>query len=75
MFLIKRKEVEPETGFNQDVLAMRIARRIIMLQTSLAHYLNSKTARLSQNQKIIILIVICGFFGSICLYIILYSIN
>lgn len=74
MFLIKRKNKQ-EKGFNQDVLALRIAKRIINLQAVIADYLNSKTAHFSQDQKKGILISICAVFGGISLYIILKSIN
>ena len=74
MFLIKRKN-KHEKGFNQDVLALRIAKRIIRLQVFIANYLNSKAAHFSQDQKKGILISICGLFGGISLYIILKSIN
>lgn len=62
-------------GLNQDVLALRIAKRIITLQASIANYLNSKTGHFTQNQKKGILISICAEFGGISLYIILNSIN
>ena len=75
MFLIKKEVNKQEKGFNQDVLALRIANRIINLQAGIANYLNSKTAHFSQNQKKGILICICAVFGGISLYIILISIN
>lgn len=74
MFLIKRKN-NHEKDFNQDVLALRIAKRIIIIQAGIANYLNSKTAHFSQDQKKGILISICVLFGGISLYIILKSIN
>lgn len=74
MLSIKKKSGKPENGINQDVLAMRIANRIIKLQAGIANYLNS-TAHFSQNQKKVILISICVLFGGFCLYIILNSIN
>ncbi len=74
MFLIKRKN-KHEKDFNQDVLALRIAKHIIRLQVFIANYLNSKAAHFSQDQKKGILISICAVFGGISLYIILKSIN
>ena len=74
MFLIKRKN-KHEKDFNQDVLALRIAKRIINIQAGIANYLNSKAAHFSQDQKKGILISICAVFGGISLYIILKSIN
>jgi len=74
MFSIKRKN-KHDKDFNQDVLALRIAKRIINIQAGIANYLNSKAAHFSQDQKKGILISICAVFGGISLYIILKSIN
>ena len=74
MFSIKRKN-KHDKDFNQDVLALRIAKRIINIQAGIANYLNSKAAHFSQDQKKWILISICAVFGGISLYIILKSIN
>ncbi|MFB9843944.1 hypothetical protein [Mucilaginibacter ginsenosidivorans] len=58
-------------GSNTDVLAGRIASRIIHRKTQLANYLNRKTQYWNKPSKLIALFLFCLLFGSLCLYLII----
>jgi len=76
MMLFKKKFSKPtEEGLHQAMIAKKIANRIIQSQIKVAQYLNKKTAHFSKKQKHLLLLVICLFFTTISMYLLISSIN
>ncbi|MEO6524980.1 MAG: hypothetical protein ABIN91_25065 [Mucilaginibacter sp.] len=57
-----------------EVLASRIAGRIIRKQTQIAGYLNRKTQHWNKQSKLIALTLFVLLFGGLCIYLIIKSI-
>jgi len=72
MRLFRKKQVSA-SNLKSDVLAARIAGRIIRWQTKIADYLNRKTQYWNRSSKIILLLMFCIVFGVLCLYLLIHS--
>jgi hypothetical protein len=72
MRLFRKKQVSASYS-KSDVLAARIAGRIIRTQIQIADYLNRKTQYWNRSSKIILLLVFCILFGTLCLYLLIHS--
>jgi len=74
--LFKKKSLKiQDQSANQEMIAKRIADKIINSQMKIATYLNSRTAHFSKVHKQWLLIGISIFFSVISLYLIFSSIN
>jgi hypothetical protein len=74
LFRKKSLKIQDQSA-NQEMIAKRIAGKIINSQMKIASYLNSRTAHFSKVHKQCLLIGISVFFSAISLYLIFSSIN
>ena len=75
MLFKKRPSKAIKQTLHQELIAKKIANKIIQSQLNVATYLNKKTAHFSKRQKQILLIGISIFFSAISLYLLFSSLN
>lgn len=71
MKILRKKKAIGRATIQQEELARRIAKAILSAQADLAGYLNVKTNRLSQNERLILFVAFIILFAALNIYILI----